>query len=49
MAHTNTNIKLPIIIGIISLLFSACSSPAETETAASPTEAIQETTTLRPR
>ena len=49
MALTNTKIKLPIIIiGIISLLFSACSAPAETETAATPTKAIQETATSVP-
>ena len=48
MALTNNKIKLPIIIGIISLLFSACSTPAETETAAAPTKAIQETATSVP-
>lgn len=48
MAQTNSKNKLPIIIGIFSLLFSACSTPAEMETPASPTEAVQETPTSIP-
>ena len=49
MALTNMKFKFPvIIIGIFSLLFSACSTPAETETPASPTEAGQVTPTSVP-
>jgi immune inhibitor A len=49
MAPTTSRLKLPIIIfGIISLLFSACSTPAETGTPTSPTEVIQETPTSVP-
>ncbi len=49
MAPTTSRFKLPIIVfGIISLLFSACSTPAETDTPASPTEVIQETPTSVP-
>ena len=49
MALTNMKFKFPvIIIGIISLLFSACSTPVETQTPASPTEAVQATPTSAP-
>jgi hypothetical protein len=49
MAFTSRKIKLPVIITlIISIFISACSTPAETETAASPTQAVQETPTSVP-
>jgi immune inhibitor A len=49
MAFSYSKIKLPlIIIGVIVLLLSACSTPAETEAPAIPTEGVQETATQAP-
>ncbi|MFL7891410.1 MAG: hypothetical protein AB8I56_05045 [Anaerolineales bacterium] len=48
MAFTRSKYLMAVIFAVTILLLAACSSPAETETAESPTKAVEETATSIP-